>query len=124
MVAWRHPFRRTTTLFSTQPAELAREGTQGQPRKRHEQVCEPKGDCETQACPFRTHDLRICTGVRRDRLEGPKRRRAAKPINRLGLPVKRIAIKTSHGTSFRKMHYQDAMNFFHAQLWKLNKSEQ
>jgi len=44
-----------------------------------------------------------CAGGRRVRLEGPNGRRAAQPINRLGLPVKRFVVENSHGTSFRKI---------------------
>jgi hypothetical protein len=52
---------------------------------------------ESRACDIQTPDLQIYTGVRCVRLEGPKGRRAAQPINRLGLPVKRFVVENSHG---------------------------
>jgi hypothetical protein len=44
-----------------------------------------------------TRSAKVIRNARRVRLEGPKGRRAAQPIYRLGLPVKRFLIENSHG---------------------------
>jgi hypothetical protein len=46
---------------------------------------------------IRPPNLQSFSGVRRARLEGPNGRRAAQPINRLVLPVKRFVFQNSHG---------------------------
>jgi hypothetical protein len=50
------------------------------------------------------------------RLEGPKGRRTAEPINRPQLPVLRFVLENSHGASFRKIHIKDAMVFVNSQM--------
>ena len=67
---------------------------------------------KTQACEIGTPDQRSFTGVRRIRLEGPKKRRIAQPINWPRLPVKCVVVEISHGASFRKTLLKECHSFY------------